>query len=185
LGACTVNHEIKPVLERKPLVESLPLTVGIYFSPEFRTYHRSQCGLLFCNEYELGPPSVALFEILVAGLFDKVLAIETMPPTRSKLDVAGILAPTITRFDIRYLEITYRMTLYSPAGSELGAWEVDGAPSGETLFPAEPTRMAMRRAAARFVKEFRTEPVVMHWLEEAGVKVSAPTSAQNTEGAPP
>jgi hypothetical protein len=191
LGGCTIHHEIKPVLERRPLVEALPLTVGIYFGPEFGSYHASRCVPLLCDEYDLGPPSVALFEIIVAGLFEKVLVVDSIPPPDSNLKVAGILEPAIANFhphENRLHQIIYRVTLYSPAGADLGAWEVDGASVDAESFPHTPgkvTRLAMRRAAARFVKEFRKEPVVMSWLKEAGVKLSGPTESQSKEGMPP
>lgn len=184
LSGCVSNIKVEPVLERPPLVESLPLTVGIYFSPEFRTYRGSQCGFLYCNEYDLGPQSVALFEIIAAGLFDKVRAIDSMPSTDSNLNVAGILAPTIADFDVGNQQITYRVTLYSPAGSEIGAWEVNGF-TIHPFLPGTRTRLAMRDAAAKFVKGFRKEPVVMRWLEDAGIKLPSPTQPQSEEGTRP
>ena len=194
LGACTIHHEIKPVLERRPLVEPLPLTVGIYFSPEFRTYHASLCVPSLCNEYDLGPPSVTLFEILVAGLFEKVLVVDSTSPPDSNLKVAGIIAPTIANFEYRlyqdgYHHIAYRLTLYSPAGANLGAWEVDGAASIEAVsFPhtnGKIARVTMRRAAANFVRGFRKEPVVMNWLEKTSVKLSGSPHLQDKEVMPP
>jgi hypothetical protein len=186
LGGCTyhINHEIEPVLQRRPLVESLPLTIGIYFSPEFRTYHGTQCGALFCNEYDLGPRSVALFEIIVAGLFDKVIVVEVLPPFDSCPEVSGILAPSITEFDFGYQQITYRLTLYSPAGIEVGSWEVVGAAPGDEWLPGKRTRLAMRDATAKFVKGFHKEPVVIRWLQDAGLKGSPPTGIENEEGVP-
>jgi hypothetical protein len=149
---------------------------------------------LIVRRIRLGPPSVALFEIIVAGLFEKVVVIDSLPPSDSNLQIAGMLAPSIVNFEYGvhqyvYHRITYRVTLYSPTGADLGAWEVDGTASVEAgTFPrtlGNVTRIAMRRAAARFVKEFRKEPVVTRWLEEAGVKSSGPTQPQNTEGVPP
>jgi hypothetical protein len=187
LAGCTyhISHDIEPVLQRRPLVESLPMTVGIYFSPEFRSYHGTQCGALFCNEYELGPRSVALFEIIAEGLFDKVAVVEFLSPSDSGLKVAGILAPSITSFDFGYQQITYRVTLYSPSAMEIGAWEVDGVASADEWLPGKRARLAMRDAAAKFVRGFRKEPVVNRWLEDAGVNVSVPTEPQNKEGVPP
>jgi hypothetical protein len=193
LDSCTYNihHEIdESVLKRRPLVESLPVTVGIYFSPEFRTYHSNNCESAFplgtfCNEYNLGPSSVALFEIVFAGLFDKVLVIDSTPPRGSNLNVAGTISPAIAAFNVKERQITYRMTLYSPAGTELGMWEVEGLASTGGVFSSDLVRLAMRAAAAKFVKGFHKEPVVIRWLEDAGVKVSLPTDPQNKEGVAP
>lgn len=175
LSGC--SSQIDPVLTRRPLVEPLPLTVGVYFTPEFRG-HRSKCDAWLCPEYDLGPPSVALFELLLAGLFRDVVVLDAMPTTHSRLKVAGILVPAITEFHLRQVEtqITYRVTLYSSEGGELKAGHFEG--SGPP-FTSEGARLAIRDAAAKFVKELRKELVVKRWLREAGVESTDPAQPQN------
>lgn len=137
LCGCTfhINHDIEPVLTRKPLVQSSPLTVAVYFSPELRAYRSEKCESAFplgtvCHEYNLGPQSVALFESVLTALFDQVLVIDSMPIADATAKVvAGILSPAITEFNVRLVEtqITYRVTLYSPAGADLNVGEFDGS----------------------------------------------------------
>ncbi len=58
LNGCSAH--INPVLERRPLVQPLPLTVGVYFSPEFRAYQVKKICILFGScpfKYDLGPQS--------------------------------------------------------------------------------------------------------------------------------
>jgi hypothetical protein len=76
---CGCSAHIEPVLARRPLVEPLPLSVGVYFSPEFRVY-RNKCETFLCKEYDLGPPSVALFETVLAGVFENTVVLDAMPP---------------------------------------------------------------------------------------------------------
>jgi hypothetical protein len=189
LCGCTfhINHDIEPVLARRPLVESSPLTVAVYFSPELRAYRSEKCESAFplgtiCHEYNnLGPQSVALFESVFTALFDQVLVIDSMPiaSATSKV-VAGILAPAITEFNVRLVEtqVTYRVALYSPAGEELNVGEFDG--SGPP-YTSEGARVAMRDAAARFVRQFRKEPVIVRWLEDAIGTSSDTTQSQAEE----
>ncbi len=181
LNGCSAH--INPVLERRPLVQPLPLTVGVYFSPEFRAYQVKKICILFgsCTfKYDLGPQSVAMFELILAGMFDSVVAIETLSPqSASSLGIAGIIEPKITNFNANLNsmrpDITYQITLYSPAGVELGAWEVVGnlrTTVGAVKFLSdvgELARLAMRDAATTFIKGFRQEPVVKRWLEGTNI----------------
>jgi hypothetical protein len=191
LSGCTgtthVHIEIKPVLERKPLIASLPLTIGVYLTPEFRAYHATRCGngagRDICLEYDLGPQSVELFEKILTALFDDVVVIDSMPPKNSSVKIAGIVVPAITQFKVgsAETEITYRATLHNPDGTELGAWDVYGSAGRELAF-SDQARLAMRSAAAKFVKGFRNEPVVMRWLEDGGIKSSDAKQSQSPEG---
>jgi hypothetical protein len=191
LNGCTA--QISPVLERRPLVQPLPLTVGVYFSPEFRTYQGKKTCTFTCVgpgsfDYDLGPHSVAMFELVLAGMFDSIVAIETLSPPSSP-GIAGIIAPKITDFNatgfdeggfllVLASDITYQVTLYSPAGVEMGTWQVvgNGGIKGREGFifghgdrEGESVRRAMRDAATTFIKGFRQEPVVKRWLEDANI----------------
>jgi hypothetical protein len=212
LIGCTAH--ISPVLERRPLVQPLPLTVGVYFSPEFRAYRgKTNCAdrdqlmaLIFppmalaCSfKYDLGLQSVAMFELLLAGMFDSIVAIDTLsPPSASSPGIAGIIAPIITDFNARRFDeglvnvyasdITYQVTLYSPAGIELGAWQVVG--NGRTAGMAgESARRAMRDAATTFIKGFRQEQLVKRWLEGANIASKGTSSeagqSDDRKGGPP
>ena len=196
LNGCTAHISISPVLERRPLVQPLPLTVGVYFSPEFRAYQ----GKNTCNDrevalriiiqprncsfdYDLGPPSVAMFELILAGMFESTVTIETLsPPPASNSGIAGIIEPRITDLNIISegdfaSDITYQITLYSPVGVEIGTWQVVGNGRKEGLEEfiflrgraGELVRLAMRDAATTFIKGFRQEPVVKRWLEDANI----------------
>lgn len=190
LAGC--SGQIEPVLTRRPLVEPLPLSVGVYFSPEFRAY-RTKCDAWLCPEYDIGPPSVALFEMLLAGLFREVQIIEFEPPITADLKVDGILAPAITSSTYQVggvAQMIYRITLSDPAGMEVVAWEVSGTSLAGAVFAAGPAlRLAMRDAAAQFVRGIRQEPLIKAWLKQAGVEaieaVPKMTNPEVGEGVPP
>ncbi|HTN73445.1 MAG TPA: hypothetical protein VMO00_20350 [Methylomirabilota bacterium] len=194
LGGCSA--QIEPVLTRRPLVEPLPVSVGVYFSPEFRGY-RSHCDAWLCPEYDVGPPNVALFELLFAGLFKDVVILDATPTVHSNLKVDGIFVPEISylKADAPPAQITYRFTLRYASAEASGAlevesvWEVEGSAWSGASFVSELVRLAMRDAAAKFVKGFRGEPVVRSWLKQVGIESlemdpKAPLS-QIYEGAQP
>jgi hypothetical protein len=93
LCGCSAS-QIEPVLSRRPLVEPLPLSVGVYFSPEFRTY-RHKCDAFLCSEYDLGSPSIALFETVLAGMIDNTVMLASMPPAELGQKVSGVIVPGI------------------------------------------------------------------------------------------
>jgi hypothetical protein len=186
LVATGCSGQIEPVLTRRPLVEPLPLSVGVYFSPEFRAY-RTKCDAWFCPEYDIGPPSVALFEMLLAGLFREVQIIEFEPPISVDLKIDGILAPAITSATYQVggvAQMIYTIRLYDPAGMEVVAWEVSGTSSPEAAFLGGPAlRLAMRDAGAKFVKGIGQEPLIKAWLKRAGVEaIEAVPKLTNPEG---
>lgn len=171
LFGCSASSRIDPIITRPPLVEPLPLVVGVYFSPEFRGY-RSKCDGWLCPEYDVGPPSVALFELMLAGLFKDVVVLDSMPLTYANLKVDGILVPAISHLHAYGVAaIDYRLTLYSPSGAEFGAWEVGGVATTGAVFVSGLLRQAMRDAAAKFVRGLAQEPVVKSWLKQAGIEL--------------
>jgi len=175
LFGCSAASRIDPIITRPPLVEPLPLVVGVYFSPEFRTY-QSKCDRnkfgWYCpyTEYAVGAPSVALFDLLLTGLFKSVIAVDVMPPAQPIPNIHGIIVPTITQDHALGWEITYHVTLYSAAGIEFGGWDVGGgSASSEATLTRDLFRLAMRDAAAKFVRGFHQQAVVKNWMKQAGI----------------
>ena len=84
-----------------PLVERLPITVGVHYDDELLNhYHREDWfGEIIEHEYYLGPPSVALFDPLFSGMFAKVVPVEDpSTPTVDGQNLSGVLSVTIKSF---------------------------------------------------------------------------------------
>ncbi|MCZ6863107.1 MAG: hypothetical protein O7I42_23065, partial [Alphaproteobacteria bacterium] len=150
LGGCAGDRviPIKPALDRPPLVDSLPLTMGVYFGPELRGYaHREPAPAPPYLEdttfvFPLGPPSAAMFELVFTGVFAKTVPVERPPSAaRRRADVAAIIEtkieqvsatfPTLRSFEqvdtLRIpAEITYRFIVYTAKGETIASWTVTG-----------------------------------------------------------
>ena len=111
-----------------PVVERLPLTVGVYYDQELRGYeHEKYGGSRWPYVYRLGPASVAMFNDILPKMFKEVVAVGAIPPSPStRRKILGILAPRIEYVyaqiagDSLSAQIEFVVMLYSPAGVKLG-----------------------------------------------------------------
>lgn len=181
LAACGVTFEFPiddPAPEQPPLVEPLPVVIGVYYSPELRNYeHRSTCKIDWeeiAYNYRLGPASIAIFDYALAGMFQKVVAIEAWPPQSAETQpVYAVIQPAVESVVLptpfsdcgsRTARITYRVTLYSPEGEHLASWKVSGQAASGLEMPVDwqgkkklrrAVNDALRDAAANFIIGFR------------------------------
>lgn len=178
VGGCSRplhEEKVAAFLPRAVLVDPLPVTIGVYYAPEFRTY-ASQFHPVAHSEDEslvpLGPASVMLFDRVLAGMFERVVQVESRPPLSPRApDLSAVIEPQIHNFKAPgRVVIEYRFTIYEPNGHELASWVVSGR--GGVILNATPTTQitdamasALRSAAAKFVAGFRDEPGVKSWLD--------------------
>jgi hypothetical protein len=190
LYACNPWHitmRVNPKLTQKPLVETIPLTIGVYKNPAF--IHRiDDLSPLYGNTftYPIGEPSSALFDQVLAALFKSVIPVVERPQTalaiRPKID--GVIEIDIASFNcsfapqdnsVRTANIVYRITFYDFDGRQLGSHFVAGNGKKNIQMclscdDSEETEMAMLDAMARFMTEFRSWPEIKLWLGAHGVK---------------
>ena len=199
LAGCSYTAEIDARLDKPPAVEPLPMTMGIYYPAELRDYHLTHYFQMSGepSEYELGPPTMALFDQVFASMFAGAVPMTEDPSRRNAASAeVGAIALRIERFRPYELiwragstfvhipvEITYRATLYSSEGNKIASWTVDGTGStwsADTSWPSEgigvSTAVAMREAAAKFVAGFRQQPGVAKWLAGLGLAHAPPPS---------
>jgi hypothetical protein len=191
LAGCTQSVTVNPVLESSPLVESLPVTVGVFYSNDFRTaavWQDENPNFIAKSNYLLGEPSVSLFENVFTGLFKATVEVPSWPEVSGLgPNISGVIAPSIKSFWARppiprgqiagagqyTAQIIYEFNLYEADGTLLGSWEASGF--GEVYgnyrsewvnrLRGEVTARAMRDAAAKFTSTFHSQPVVVRWLE--------------------
>lgn len=199
IAGCSHTMEVDATLGQSPVVEVLPLTMGVHYPPELRRHHSSTSYGIHTFDYYLGSPSIALFDQVFSGMFARVISM-TEDPIRFDDDVgvAAIIVMRLERFqpyDFSFgahstiihtpVKITYRAILYSPQGNQIDSWTVDGSGvyetesgPGQVPGPEALTAIAMRRAAGKFIAGFHQQPEVAKWLTE----LLAPTSPR-TSGA--
>ena len=84
-----VEAPIELTVPNNPLVERLPLKIGVYFEPQLRTYEYSvkdieigfiQMGHLRTFKFAVGPKSIRLFKSVLGSMFVKVVEFTALPP---------------------------------------------------------------------------------------------------------
>lgn len=200
LAACGPNefrYDIDASLDQRPVVEQLPIKIGVYYSPEFSTYEqrtRAPGHVEFYFIYQLGDASVALFDQALDGLFQEVVHIKTWPlPVADSVGFSAVIIPKVETVSVRSqpsmsvlgpfpVRISYRVSLHSPTGDEIANWVVSGSTAYEVSpgfdFGAQAKkklaiRSALRDAGAKFVIGFRNQPDVKRWLHRQGIFYSA------------
>lgn len=167
-SGCSFKHTIKinPPLEELPEVAREPCCVGVYYSPDFRTYeHRRTFGSHWYIA-PLGEASVAMFDRVFPMVFEKVVQVTDLPPFLEKQDdIVAVIEPRIEAFHFRLgLEknselccVTYRITVYTLDGVPVSSWIVKG--KGAASYWDSPVwnhiNLDMQDAAIKFIKGFR------------------------------
>jgi len=164
-GATSNQLELKATLLMPEVKQKLPISVGLYYSPEFAN-HRQQ----WIWDVRLEPPSVQLFDQASRSLFATVIPVSGRPPLGESLVIDGVLEPHIEAFEIQDLaalgggrvgvgnvefdwayqflaRIRYRLVLYDRSGASIASWVVIGdaamlIPSTTEGYIAAPPRSA-------------------------------------------
>ncbi len=188
LGAtagCAHTIPLRGALGASPTGVQVPVTVGVYYSPEFKAREERIWRMGDRWDFPLGAASVALLDQAWPIMFEQPVPVSGRPPLgEGSPKVAAVIEPRIEAFDfgLPFLktgtytaEITYRMTLYAPDGTSLASWTVRGAGArpGEMGFdfaggPGRATDLAMQDAAAKLIGGFRDIPEVRRWLRQIG-----------------
>jgi hypothetical protein len=166
-----------------PLVETIPVAVGLYYEPELRDFiHAEALPRSSTWTIDLGDANVAMLDPLYATMFASTREIQGMPP--SQAETAGVDAvltsgleafqfdvPRTTRDEFVEVWLQYRLQLLEPDGNVVIEWEVPGYGKAEIDGSREDavhraSIVAMREAGARISTQFLQQPAVSDWLEE-------------------
>ena len=177
----------------EPLVQALPLSAGLYYTPAFAAYHYTEHeDGQAAWDIELGPANVGLFDRLGSRLFRDTAQVSKLPTAANPAAVDIIIEPVIDAFELSLPKnsasdqyavwIRYTLRVYGPEGELITAWSLSGyGEAGEsTLKPArsmeQATVLAMRDAAAAISVEFAVQPGIEKLLQEQS---DASTDASN------
>ena len=163
-----------------PLVEKVPLPIGLYLDEALLAYtHRESLEKRGDWEIELGSAQPSMFANLLDGMFVGHRLVKQVAARHR--DLAGVLAPSIeevqfatpeqSRSDYYEVWLRYRFKLHDNQGAEVGDWELTAygkahkqnhAGAGSALQDA--AMAACRDAMAFFTQQFATVPAVQAWL---------------------
>lgn len=166
-----------------PVVESLPLAVGLFYEPELRDFiHAEALPRSSTWTIDLGDANLAMLGPLYDAMFASTLEVNTLPPSDSDAaSVDAILSSALNRFEFdvprttrdQFVEVwlEYRLELRDPGGTVLIDWLVPGYGKAEIDGSRETAVhraaiVAMREAGAKISTEFLAQPAVQEWLDE-------------------
>jgi hypothetical protein len=204
LGACTATKLETRAALPPPLLEQLPVRVGVYYSKEFREYvHRETRGTID-YEVNLGPAHVTNLDWLLKAMFREVVPVED--PTR----ISGIQPPLVFVLEPKFEEysfltpkdvageafivtIRYLLTLYDGTGTRVDSFTFTGygRERAHTLASKEPlavaTQRAMRDAGAKVAVELTDQESVRLLLRGVGSPLppSPPQPPEQLKPPPP
>ena len=175
----------------KPLVEQLPMTVGVYYSDEFRKYAHNEQRWGVDWKVDLGQFHVRMGDKLFSSAFTETLEVKSLEDVPTQ-PVRAIIEPRIEQYSFitprdtgaKYYAVTirYRLNVFTPDGHLADSLTFTGygsAPSSGMTSTApmiQATKVAMRDAAAKFLVQFPEQPVAKRMI------ASLPLIEQSTVG---
>jgi len=203
MTACTATKlETKAQLP-PPLLEQLPVRVGIYYSKEFREYKHLETRGTIDYEVNLGPAHVINLDWLLKAMFRDLVPVDD--PTRvsgitpplafvlePKFEEFSFLTPKDVAGEAFIVTIRYGLTVYDGAGARVDSFAFTGygREKAHTLASKEPlaiaTQRAMRDAGAKVAVELTDQDSVRLLLRGAGspLPVSPPAPPEQLKPPP-
>ncbi len=177
-----------------PLVEALPVSVGLLFDEELRDFiHAETLPPRSTWTIDLGDANIAMLEPLFDSMFRDTRSVSGIPvgsPESSGLD--AVIRSTLERFEFdvpfgerdEFVEVwmQYRFFVLELDGDVIAEWPVTGYGKAELERNQEAAVhraaiVAMREAGATISTQFAQQPEINYWLQErenaAGLSVDA------------
>jgi hypothetical protein len=195
VSGCSLNEVVVEGEFPSPLLDKLPVTLGVYYKPEFREHE-------FYDEatsrgesdwvVKTGAAQVKMYNTLLEGMFERVVLLNELPRKArvaevGKQAVDAILVPAVselqysipthTKINVFEIWMRYRYELYSASGEQLADWTMTAYGKTPTAFlrSAEAAVnlaavVALRDAGANFAVNFDQVPEVKQWLEDTAAR---------------
>ncbi len=191
----------------EPVLDKIPLTIGVYYDPEFRNHEffdqaksREETDWLV----RTGPAQIQMYNTLLPGMFENVVMLNELPRADRMDAVLGqgvdaVLVPHVselqysipnhTKINVFEIWMRYRYELYAPDGELLADWTMTSYGKTPTAFlqTAEAAVnlaavVALRDAGANFAMNFSNVPEVRRWMDEvmAAKAQASPSQAMNS-----
>lgn len=188
IAACGSNPPPEPKVPI-PVMDPAPVSVGVYYGDALRNHSCTGGKGYIAYEwtFEMGPPSIEMFDGLLAGMFRNAETVTEIPEDtliQDERDTVEIRMTNFTGCDASWpvtdrwttVEVGYEAILRSAQGEELTRWRGQGTAgmsdpyqkymtsTGEAAYLAALASIAMRKAATDFVVNFEGNPVVQSRL---------------------
>ena len=141
--AVPVKTEMGDVVLPAPVLEKIPVTVGILYTDEFKTAkHIQKISMIDTTadlDLSIGPANISLFDQLTTSMFSNVVSIDPNNPEELSRSVDAILEPSL--ISIHYgeaiadgmqwsfsLSLAYNIKLSLPDGNEIVTFSIQSNP---------------------------------------------------------
>ena len=178
-----------------PLVEPLPVRVGLIFSPELHDYiYTEDIPEQSTWTITLGDANIAMLEPLFDTMFMETREVPELPLNAAdQRGLDGVIRPMLEKFEFdvpigqrdQFVEVwmQYKLSLYEPNGEVVTEWPVTGYGKAELGHNREDAGrkaaiVAMREVGATISTQFASQPQVTYWLEERENAAGLPTETQ-------
>ncbi len=166
-----------------PLVEPIPLKMGVFYSDQFRNYnHQIEDKNKGNYSISTGSSQVRLFDTLLNKFFTDTRQLSTLPSSTQPVALNAVLAPEVeelqftipreTRSQVFEIWVKYRMNLYSGQGDPLLNWPITAYGKTPKAFMKsreealeQAAIVALRDAGANFATSFSRLPKLRRWLD--------------------
>jgi hypothetical protein len=196
LAGCGPAHVVVEGKFPPPLIEPLPLTLGVWYGDDFSNHEffdesksRTESSWIVST----GVAQVQMWDTLLAGMFSKLVHLQAQPaPGQPIAGVDAVLIPhveelqyaipTQTRIKVYEIWLRYRFELLGADGTPIAEWTMTSYGKTPTAFLQSDQEavnlaavMALRDAGANFATQFTRLPAIKDWLREKGVQTEATT----------
>lgn len=188
------SSSLKMVIDSEvpiPVVSKLPLTMGIHYDENFRTFKYTEDSEDRPEwEIDSGASQVALFDQVLPSMFqntthvDAISATLMTPDTTNGSSIDAIVSPTIddiqfslpreTRLDLYEVWIKYKVSIFDNQGQHITDYPLTAYGKSSTEFMksrdeglSAAMELALRDAGAKLVLGFTRDTSVREWLTSA------------------
>ncbi|MEO0436843.1 MAG: hypothetical protein AAF098_08040 [Pseudomonadota bacterium] len=186
LGGCATKEVSVKGDFPPPLLEPLPVTIGVWYEPDFLAHEfydeakgRSDSTWIV----KTGEAQVQMWSQLLRGMFDTIVPIENKPsPEQVSQIVDAVLIPRVdelqyaipahTNVKVYEIWMRYAFELVSTNGDPIAEWTMTAYGKTPPAFLRSDEAavnlaavVALRDAGAHFITSFEKVPEVAQWLE--------------------
>ena len=200
LAGCGGSQVIVEASFPKPLIEPLPVSMGIVIPDELYNFiYTEDIPDQSLWTIALGDANVAMLEPLFQGMFRETKDVDSLAAATGDTTLDGIIEPQLEKFEFdvpngerdEFVEVwlQYQITVYDPDGGTVIQWPVSGYGKSELLRDAEDAVqraavVAMREAGATISTKFSEQPQIKEWLGGKGNAAPVTVGPQAAVGGP-
>ena len=187
LAGCGVHEVVVQGEFPEPVMNKLPLTLGIWYGDDFRNHEffdeaktRTESEWLV----KTGEAQVQMWDTLLNGMFVTVVAMKARPePSAMNQVVDAVLIPHVdelqyaipahTNVKVYEIWMRYRYELVTTSGEPIADWTMTSYGKTPTAFLQSDEAavnlaavVALRDAGANFASNFTRVPAVRDWLAQ-------------------